>query len=211
MARSTEQAAYQAGVKRVLRKAAPVEPRDWLLAERWYDHEREWIAGEAEAAGHSATVGCYVFSALSPRTQYAVNRTAMIDLLNGRPVSRVLPASIVIAQRVITEGTHVVRGPKTRRFAECLVGCLDPVVVDVWMMRAFGITERDAPKSGREYDFIEKCFQGAARRLHVPPRTLQAALWFHVRGDKPSDPDWRKPYDWLDIRSIKAEAASADT
>lgn len=81
-------------------------------------------------------------------------------------------------------------GPKVLAFAANLQGDPDPVTVDVWMMRMIG-EAGDSPRSAKHYAFIQRCFQGAAGRLGEEPRALQAALWFDIRGDKPTDPNWR--------------------
>lgn len=173
-----------------MRRAERVTDADWRLGDEWYDRERAWMADEAEATGHTADGACAAFAAMSPRTQYGRNRTALLDLLHGRPVRGVLPANVPIAQRALIEGPSACTGPKTSAFASNLCGDLDRVTVDIWMMRVYG-SPLQAPTSRSHYARIERAFQGAAGRLDVAPRTLQAALWFHVRGDKPSDPDWR--------------------
>jgi hypothetical protein len=96
----------------------------------------------------------------------------------------------------IAHGAHpakVLRGPKVSAFWLNICGNLDVVTVDTWAVRAAGITDdREAQltlnrKGG--YERVAAAYQDVAREVGVLPAELQAAVWLHVRGDKPADPE----------------------
>jgi hypothetical protein len=174
---------HEAAVKRVVRLAAHVPESTWQAGRDWYDAEADWIADQAIARGFSACHANMAFAALSPRTQYGENRKLLIEVMDGAP-PRSLRRSWKQAEAALAHGKPP-SGPKVRAFACNLNGCMECVTVDVWMARLLDMPQ---PATVPAYRRIERVFQGAAKRLGVAPRDLQAALWIHTRGVKASDP-----------------------
>jgi len=176
---------HEAAVKRLVRRAAKLTREEWHVGETWYAQEAAWLHEQADAHGRCRRRTIAAFAALSPRMQYSRNRAALVELLGGqRPAA--LGRSIAAAEAALRHGRQP-SGPKVAAFACNLSGCNECVTVDVWAARVAGF---DVPATNRQYETIAAAYRGAARRLGCAPRTLQAALWFHVRGAKPTDPDW---------------------
>lgn len=70
-------------------------------------------------------------------------------------------------------------GRKITEFAKALSGDPEAVVVDRWMLRAFGFNKDAA--TDRQYDLIEQVIRDLAKKLDKTPRQVQAALWFEVK------------------------------
>ena len=192
MARTAAQSEYQADVKRLLRRAARVTDNEWHFGRLYYPTEGAWLRDVAADRNVCPVKTIYSFAALSPRTQYGRNVQGLYDLLDGKPIHGCLPTQVEKARRIWTDDRldHI-QGPKERPFAEALCGDEDALVVDVWMMRCFfGMDSHDAPRTKGERARIEKAFRGAARRSGHSVCTFQAAMWFNIRGHKPTDPDW---------------------
>lgn len=174
----------EATTKRLCRIAAKITPSAWRFAEMWYPREGAWCEGAAEAHGYEGYRGCYVFAALSPRMQYGAHRKAMLALLRGETIG-----GLCRSRNAAIAALHLGKlpsGPKVSNFAKALAGDESAVAVDIWMMRAAGLTS-DSPTK-REYAHVALATTRAAKRCGVSPRTMQAAVWFQVRGSKPSDP-----------------------
>lgn len=75
----------------------------------------------------------------------------------------------------VYEDTGIIRGPKTRSFAQALLGDQDAVVLDVWVARALGI--RQAHLTGARYWTVAAALRSAASAHNMPPREAQALLW----------------------------------
>jgi hypothetical protein len=145
-----------------------------------------------------------VIAALSPRTRWADNlayaRAALRaaqraygsflgDLaLEGLVWTETEPYGLTDGRRKairILAGERpldVLGGPKTRAFFRNITGDTRAVTVDVWAARAACGRWQPTPPNGRRYERIARAYQAAADRLGLEPRTLQAAVWIHVRG-----------------------------
>jgi hypothetical protein len=141
--------------------------------------------------GRSAAAG--ILAALSPQTQWASNwkfaRTIVthagaqeMPAIGGFPKNREKAWRIANGERP----AEVLGGPKVRAFWRALAGDPDAVVLDLWMFRAFDLP--DAP-TRKVYDRVALELKAAADELGVAARDLQAVIWLHMRGIKPSDPD----------------------
>jgi hypothetical protein len=72
-----------------------------------------------------------------------------------------------------------ISGPKVGEFARAIKGDRDAVVVDTWMLRAFGMTDMATkvnPTPAR-VKFIQQAVQDIARELGMDNRQAQAAIW----------------------------------
>lgn len=69
-------------------------------------------------------------------------------------------------------------GPKVGPFARALKGDKNTVVVDTWMMRAFGFTDK---ATDSEITFIQQAVTGMAEALGKDARQVQAAIWTGVK------------------------------
>jgi len=171
-------------VRRIVRRAERLPESLWAFAADWYDREADWLEAVGEAYGFDRTQSVYAFAALSPRMQYKANRSQLVKLMSGVEIGGLRNSRM--AAEAALRYTTLPKGRKTGRFALNLAGDKELVTVDVWICRAVGLA-KEAP-SLSEYSRIERAFQAASRRLGCSPRTLQAAIWFGIRGATPSDP-----------------------
>lgn len=167
------------------------------------EHGRSWyrlserdvrrIARELpHGLGQSAAAA--IFAALSPRTQYVQNWRGAYAFAVARSLGLAQPPAVGLndARRKAWRIAHgerpaaVLRGDKVRSFWRALSGDPDAVVLDVWMCRALGVEQQKLTPS--LYAELSAAFREAAARCDESARDLQAILWFHVRGIKPSDP-----------------------
>lgn len=180
MARSPE---HEPAVKRLCRLADHISAETWSDGADWYPHEARWIVRQARRYGAPKGRAIDAFATLSPQVQLVQNRRALVALLRGeRPVA-ILGPNVRKARHILTTGAAP-SGPKVRAFACNLKGCVDCATVDVWAARAIGAIP---PTTDARYQRLAEVYQGAAARLGVETRTLQAAVWLHVRGTKPMD------------------------
>lgn len=98
----------------------------------------------------------------------------------AKPGEAYLPAVVDQIRRVAAgQGIEGIEGRKVNDFVKALMGDKNAVVVDRWMMRAFGY-EGIAP-TPHEYDLIEHTVRELAKQQGVEPRQMQAAIWFGAK------------------------------
>ena len=153
--------------------------RQGVKGRDWYARARASI--EAYAARHGFTVPCVcsILAITSPRVHVSRN-VAMADhyLRHGTYP----PGSMPLVRRSLDryEATKTFGGIKSNAFARALWGDPNAVVVDVWMIRAFG--RGDWPSmTDRRYRRIAGWIRGIATRLDWPAAEAQAAIWTGCR------------------------------
>lgn len=170
----------------------------------WYDQVHKELK---ELFGQDAPMVAQLLAATSSNSTVKSNVTlalkAYMKVKAGEPVTEgFLPAVVKQINRVAAG--QPLEGRKIDNFARALVGDPDAVVVDRWMLRAFGFTH-DAP-TPHEYDVIETAVKELAKQRKVSPRQMQAAIWFGVKNaaeagaNRPASP----PYGQL-LRSKLAQ------
>lgn len=169
--------------RRLVRLGRTLSADELAAGDAWYASEADWIGTLADAHGHPRGHAIAAYAALSPRLQLVQNRRALAAMLTGKRPRGVFGRNVASAQRALDHGERP-RGPKTRSFACNLDGCSMCVTVDVWASRAIGYP---VPQTERQYSAIVGIYRAAARRLGMTPRSLQAAVWLRVRGEKPAD------------------------
>lgn len=145
----------------------------------WYDDvhkelthlfgkDADMVAQLLAATSSNATVKSNVSFALK----------AYLSIKAGEPVTKgYLPVVVKQINRVAAgEGLE---GRKIDNFAKALMGDPNAVVVDRWMLRAFGFDKEAA--SPHEYDVIEHAVKELAQKQGVTPRQMQASIWFSVK------------------------------
>ena len=174
-------------VRRYARRYASViegaTPYDIAQACSWYsDAEREC---EELALQHEipVAVACGVVAAWSPRMPWKRNLEVAGLWLQGE-TGLGLGSSVVRANAVMREGISALNkptSPKTYNFALNLFGDTDAVTIDVHMIRAAGIDDRDAPTTV-QYREMVAAVRRLARRWRMQPRDMQALIWIMQRG-----------------------------
>lgn len=149
-------------------------------AATWYlDAER--VAEEvARNLDTTLEVGASVVSAFSPRERWSLNVAKAIKFSLGEPVVA-LGNNIRMANASLELGFDALKGLKTNAFAKAIAGNQNAVVVDVWMMRAAGFTDKLSPTQ-KQYHAIEEALRKVATKHGMTPRAMQALLWIVIRG-----------------------------
>lgn len=145
-------------------------PRRRAEGSRWYDAANTYAADLARITGCSVAHAAAVLAITSPNQSWKGNQTLAAKHLKTGWIGG-LPS--------VREGlrTGVISGRKVSQFAKAISGDERAVVVDRWMIRAFG-----APMGRAAYPEIEQGITDAADILGISPRTLQATIWCIVRG-----------------------------
>ncbi len=127
------------------------------------------VARLIAATSNNSTVKSNLTLAMKAYAQHKLDPTKPIEGL----MKTLLPAVN------LARAGEELNGRKVDNFAKALLGDPDAVVVDRWMMRAFGY-KKDVPTMG-QYDVIEHAVREIAKREKMEPRQVQAALWFGVK------------------------------
>lgn len=159
----------------------------------WYESARR----EAECIALSATntnalttndvIG--VIAALSPRVSWPLNIAAartMVDAWDhgeNQPIVPGIPSNRDKAWAILTEDARpldILSGPKVRAFYCAIKGDPDAVVLDVWAMRAAGISSMRGMTT-KQYERLSNSYRAAAAILGHTPRDVQSAIWVSYR------------------------------
>jgi len=163
-------------------------PAQYESALTWYADAREIAVTIADTLGVSVPAGAGILSALSPRCPWARNVALALDYAHGREVrtlgDHVAKCDAIVALDRAGSDPLAVFGdtsPKTGPFARNIAGDLDSVTVDIWALRAAGISDRAAPTTvqGRE---IRAAYARVARDRGLSPAVGQALAWIVERG-----------------------------
>lgn len=116
-------------------------------------------------------------------------RKAHYQIEKGIPHAGFMPGILQQLNRVRDGGE--LSGNKIRSFAAAMSGDVNAVVVDIWLLRAFGMDNKSKRKlSGRlqssgatdkQYRLIEQWVRGRAFLLNIEPRQLSAIIWSGAR------------------------------
>lgn len=158
---------------------------------RWYADAREVACTVAARLGCSVEAGAGIIAALSPRKPWARNITEALDYAEGREVKTMAQQleacdRVLAADRAGMDPLEHVTVPgsvalKTESFARNIAGDPDAVTVDVWMVRAAGITDRDQP-TVVQYREITEAVRRIAHDRGLTPAAVQAIAWIGARG-----------------------------
>jgi hypothetical protein len=142
----------------------------------WYDQTEQELH---KMFGNDAPLVAKFFAATSNNATVASNASLTMKALRqykmGEPFTGYLPA-VIENLKLAAEGKPL-NGRKIDNFAKALSGDPEAVVVDRWIMRAFGFNKGTAP-TDLQYDFMENAIKKLAADQNMTPRQLQAAIWF---------------------------------
>lgn len=145
---------------------------------------------------------CKVFAATSINTSLKANitlfRRALFQIENDLPFSNYLPNIKDQLGRIKKD--EELSGRKINSFARAMSGDINAVIVDVWLLRAFGLSRksmrytgphkgqmREGGASKRQYDMIESWVREEATKIGLEPRQLSSMIWAGVRIDTTND------------------------
>ena len=143
----------------------------------WYDKTGDEIRKQF---GEDAELFLYFISATSNNATIPSNTTQALKAYwqhkSGQPFEGFMGAVKGNLERAVN---GELRGRKVDNFVKALLGDENAVVVDIWMMRAFGF-KGDSP-TDNQYDFIENVVKQLAAEHKQTPRQVQASIWFAVK------------------------------
>ena len=179
----------------IMRIYREIDPTTRQLGRLWYGRSHRDVARLARLAprgiGRSRTAA--ILAVLSPQTQWAQNWEFAEKIVLAKAAGKRMPAiggfprNREKAWRIVggEKPVDVVRGPKVTSFWRALAGDPRAVVLDIWMFRTLGLPDTPTEKV---YWATAEAFGDAADSLRVSARDLQASIWLHTRGVRPSDP-----------------------
>lgn len=141
----------------------------------WYRHARVVMERIAVDVGKPVRYVCDVVAIFSPRLQVSRNIQVSYAYLTTERV----PAYVLRPTRAALQhyrDTGVIRGPKTSRYAKCLAGDDDVVVVDTHIATAFGYRPQDARYVSTQR-VVEKIIGRIAATCGWSLADTQAAVW----------------------------------
>lgn len=116
-------------------------------------------------------------------------KKAKHQIENGLPIKGYLP-NIISNLELVRDGKDL-SGRKISNFAKAMAGDESAIVVDIWILRAFGQDKKYMRKasglmlsrgaSDREYAAIETYLQKEAPQMGLQPRQLCSMIWGGVR------------------------------
>lgn len=140
----------------------------------WYEQTRQCV--EDLVGSEDAKLVVQLLAVTSANTTVRANVTLALKAWNqirrGQPLDGYMPGVQENIIRVMCGRRPT--GPKISAFMDALLGEEDAVVVDRWMLRAYGYPHM-TPKRLR--DIVEDVTQ-RAEKAGVTPRQYQAAVWF---------------------------------
>jgi hypothetical protein len=146
----------------------------------WYNEGREWCRAVAVEHGRSTSCVAGIVAALSPRLSWARNKELASKLLAGVYTNGAFAASMRKARAIVAGAKPllVLGGQKVRSFYLALIGHTSAAVIDVWILRALGLSS----VTDKLYARISSAMALASSALGVSVRDLQATIWVKVRG-----------------------------
>jgi hypothetical protein len=131
------------------------------------------------------------------KSNISLFKKALHQLESGKPITGYVPVMLMQVER-IREGKPI-SGRKIRNFAAAMFGDPDAVVVDTWILRAFGqgakrkVKDRLANSSAskKQYDEIEQWITKQAIKMDIDPAQLCAMIWGGIRKHQTGDQQTR--------------------
>lgn len=141
----------------------------------WYHQAHQTVNRISHTFGISDRYVADVLAITSPRVSVTRNIRATRYYFQ----SGYLPSDLIKTTHLALdhyESCGEIRGPKTSRFARCLMLEEEPVVLDVWMAKALGVPQKwFGTKNG--YGKGEDRIREVASKVGMTPAQTQASIW----------------------------------
>lgn len=144
----------------------------------WYDRAKASVESYASARGHDPDRVADILAITSPRVHVKRNIGITRMYMAQQPLKGVMRG--IKAALIHYEETGEIRGPKTGAFARAIKGDSSAVVIDVWMIRAFGGDASKGINLGTYRSYANRV-RSIAGRLGWSNAHTQAAIWTGVR------------------------------
>lgn len=168
--------------REIVKSATPAQIEQ---AVQWYA-DAELVAHEmvgifdARGIGVNIENTASIISAFSPRNRWSRNVLQALNFAHGMDNYVGLKNNLVMAENAMVNGFNALKGMKTNSFARNIAGDENAVTIDVWMMRAAGLTS-DSPNK-TQYRELSQAVTDVAMEYRMTPRAMQALIWIIFRG-----------------------------
>lgn len=164
---------YRGKTIKVLR---PIElARQGERGRTWYDEATISVKAYADRKGFTHKRVADILAILSPRVSVKHSITLTMRYLEEGTTQGMMLGRIRALQKY--ERTGEFFGPKVTAFSKALQGDTTVVVVDTWMLKAFG----DVKPTPKVHKSITKSVRMIATKLQWQPAETQAAIWVSMR------------------------------
>ena len=152
---------------------------DIEAAALWYVDAQQVAQQVADIMGLTLEQGASIVSAFSPRERWTSNIIKALKFARGEQVQG-LSNNFKMATNAKTMGFKALKGLKTNAFAKNIAGDEFAVTIDIWMIKASGLTKKSL--TAKQYRELESAVIILADEHNLSPRTMQALIWICVRG-----------------------------
>lgn len=137
--------------------------------------------------GKDADLFARILAGTSPISTMESNLTKACQIYRCVKLDGHVPTTLMIGSQYhsvvkLIRGDFLECGRKVFSFYRNLIGDWEPVAVDRWMMRHFGMSDSSAHLSPKQYDEIEGKIQKEARKLGIEPACRQSEIWCGMWG-----------------------------
>jgi hypothetical protein len=181
-------------VANLLGKYAQASEQAKVEGRTWYDEQREFVRQTACDHGFSANTVAAIVATLSPQTRWAQNVAGTIRIINAFVNGdEVPPRNTTLFYRQALKAWKILQGEnpsdlltsrKIGNFWQNLAGNEQAITVDIWMLRAAGISPKVANAGVKDwiYDAVSDAIREAASVVAEVPSQFQAIIWIVERG-----------------------------
>lgn len=150
----------------------------------WYKITNETITELFPGEDHELIIDLLAITSMHSTLKSNVSQfvKAYYQYKNDLPFEGYTPA--VIMHLEYRKNGQPFGGRKVANFARAIKGDDQAVVVDMWMLRAFGIWQDNVTPSKREYDNIEHYIFSTCMKHNMTPVQMQASIWTGIRIQK---------------------------
>lgn len=155
----------------------------------WYEQQSDFLK---RRFGDDWKLVAGLLAATSPRVKLGVSWDMSMEIYNAVKVgrepmlNRYMKAHRLNIERVL-KGKEL-SGYKVGRFYQNLIGNLEPVTIDTWMLKLWGMKLRSHNNYSKQYLKMERAFQKWARSKGEKPANMQAILWNYIRKKEGKSP-----------------------
>jgi len=155
----------------------------------WYEEQRQFLK---HRFGKDWKLVAGLLAATSPRVKLGVSWDMSMAIYDAVKAGRtpmldgLMKAHRPNVERVL-KGEEL-SGHKVSRFYQNLIGNLEVVTIDTWMLKLWKVKLRSHSKHAKQYLRMERAFQRWARSKGLKPADAQAMCWNYIRkkeGKKP--------------------------
>ena len=146
----------------------------------WYTSTGRWCARLSARYDVPIEAVAGIVAVLSQRKRWRENRLEAVRALQGKDI-RALGTVRVKVKNILAGRVDIsVKGPKIRAFWRAILGDPDAVVLDSWMLKAYGETRKRL--TPLQYSHLANKLRRDAAYEEADSAVFQAVVWCVIRG-----------------------------